>query len=251
MIVTDGKGLNYMNPWDPFKAGSRKGGIDDSYQSDAAGDRGEWDLDNSGNGNLYVSHFDGRIHLFGAEWGCWRIDQNSFSYQGFGGVYDGYGPTRNSFEPKVFSTIKYSDSDGNGFFDKFEYDLDGDSIFEHTVSLKELGIDDRCEIINTSEMNYNDLAALQKSVSENMWKKAGEAMDVARKRGLNPGWYSLMMSPKSLHQKYSYGYWLQFYLYQDLLDQAYRKGDNKLANRINKAYFQQDWKGILPDPQVN
>jgi hypothetical protein len=243
--------VELYEPGDPFKAGTRKGGIDDSYQSDAAGDRGEWDFDNSGNGNLYVSRFDGRIHLYGAEWGCWRIDQNAFSYQGFGGVYDGYGPARNSIEPKIFSTIKYSDSDQNGFFDKFEFDLDGDTIFERTVSLKDLGIDDKCEIINTSGLKYDGLASLQKAVADNMWNKAVGVVNVAREKGINLGWYSLMMSPKSPQQKYSYGYWLQFYLYLDLLDQAYRKRDYKLAIRIDKAYFGQDWKGILSDPQAN
>ena len=30
-------------PKDPFKVGSRQGGLDDNYQADTAGDRGEWD----------------------------------------------------------------------------------------------------------------------------------------------------------------------------------------------------------------
>ena len=64
------------------------GGIDNNPQSDASGDRGEWDLDNSGKGNLYIG-FDGRIHLVGAEKGYWRIDQDAKSYQGWGGLYDG------------------------------------------------------------------------------------------------------------------------------------------------------------------
>ena len=59
-------------------------GLDDNAQSDPVGDRGEWDLDNSGKGNLYISPLDGKIHLFGAEKGFWRIDQNAFYYQGMG-----------------------------------------------------------------------------------------------------------------------------------------------------------------------
>lgn len=57
-----------------------------------------------------------------------------------------------------------------------EYDLDGDTLFEHIVSLKRLGIDDRCEIIHTAGMNYDSFISLQDSVSENMWKKAENAM---------------------------------------------------------------------------
>jgi hypothetical protein len=236
--------VELYEPRNLFKIGAGQGGLDNNRQSDASGDRGEWDLDNSGGGNLYVSHFDGRIHLYGAEWGAWRIDQNAFSYQGFGGIYDGYGPGRSQVEPKIFSTIKYSDTDNNGFFDRIEFDLDGDTIFLHVVSLKKLGIDDKCEIIKTSGMKYEDLVALQNSIANNMWEKAEDAISVAKNAGLNPGWYSLWMSPKSINQKYSYGYWLQFYLYHDLLDWGYKKGNSKFINELDKAYFKGDWKSL-------
>jgi hypothetical protein len=236
--------VELYEPGNIFKIGARQGGLDNNRQADASGDRGEWDLDNSGKGNLYISRFDGRIHLYGAEWGAWRIDQNAFSYQGFGGIYDGYGPGRSQVEPKVFSTIKYSDTDNNGFFDRIEYDLDGDTIFEHVVSLKELGIDDKCEVIRTSGMKYEDLAVLQNSVADSMWTNAKNAIDVASKAGINIGWYSLMMSPKSMYQKYSYGYWLQFYLHHDLSDMGYRKGNMRFINELDKAYFKGDWKSL-------
>lgn len=236
--------VELYQPGNLFKIGAGQGGIDNNRQSDASGDRGEWDKDNSGKGNLYISRFDGRIHLYGAEWGAWRIDQNASSYQGFGGIYDGYGPGRNQVEPKIFSTIKYSDTDNNGFLDKIEYDLDGDTLFEHTVSLKKLGIDDRCKIINTSGMKYGDFVALQKTVAGTMWKNAQDAIEVARKAGINTQWYSLMMSPKSKYQKYSYGYWIQFYLYHDLLELGFRRNDVKFINDLDRAYFQGDWKAL-------
>ncbi len=53
--------VEFYDPKDPFKVGWNKGGIDNNKQSDAAGDRGEWDMDNSGNAQLYISHFDGRF----------------------------------------------------------------------------------------------------------------------------------------------------------------------------------------------
>ena len=81
--------VELLDPKDPYTIGVKKGGLDDNPQSDPVGDRGEWDLDNSGNGNLYVSPLDGKIHLFGAETGYWRVDQNAFYYQGMGGLYDG------------------------------------------------------------------------------------------------------------------------------------------------------------------
>ena len=68
-------------------------------------------MDNSGRGKLYVSKFDGRIHLYGAEWGCWRIDQNAEYYQGWDRLW--FGLDKN---PNRFATVKYTDTDNNGFF---------------------------------------------------------------------------------------------------------------------------------------
>jgi len=236
--------VELYEPNDLFKIGARKGGIDNNAQADAAGDRGEWDMDNSGKGNLYVSKFDGRIHLYGAEWGAWRIDQNAFSFQGMGGIYDGYGPGRTQVEPKTFSTLKYIDTDKNGFLDEISYDLDGDTLFEHIVSLKKLGIDDKAEVINTGGMKYEDLVALNTAVSEKMWKNAEEASAVAEVAGINLSWYSLMRSPKSIQQKYNYGYWLQFYLYRDLMELAVRKNNTAYLDRLDKGYYSGNWKSI-------
>ena len=205
--------VELYQPLDPFKVGKGQGGIDNNGQSDPAGDRGEWDLDNSGHGQLYVSPIDGKIHLYGAEWGCWRIDQNAKFYQGMGGIYDGYGPKRIETEPTVFPTVKYTDTDNNGFFDLMEFDLDGDKVFEQRISMKELGLDDRCPIINTADMKYKDFLDLQSQVSDAMWKNAEKAIEVAKAKKLNTKWYALMLQPKSTRERYHYGFWLQFYLY--------------------------------------
>jgi len=172
--------VELYQPRDPFKVGKNQGGIDNNGQADPAGDRGEWDEDNSGHGQLYVSPIDGKIHLYGAEWGCWRIDQNARYYQGMGGIYDGYGPKRIETEPTVFPTVKYTDTDNNGFFDLMEFDLDGDKVFEQRLSMKELGLDDRCQVINTASMKYEDFVDLESKVSDAMWKNAEKAVEVAK-----------------------------------------------------------------------
>ena len=143
--------VEFYDPLDPFKIGWKNGGIDNNKQSDAAGDRGEWDMDNSGKGKLYVGKFDGRLHLYGAEWGCWRIDQNANYYQGWDRMWMGMDR-----QPGKFGTVKYTDKDDNGFFDYIEYDLDGDKKFEMTIDLKALGLDDRCELIDISTFKYKD-----------------------------------------------------------------------------------------------
>lgn len=236
--------VELYQPLDPFKVGARQGGIDNNPQADPAGDRGEWDEDNSGHGQLYVSPIDGKIHLYGAEWGCWRIDQNARFYQGMGGIYDGYGPKRIETEPTVFPTVKYTDTDNNGFFDLMEFDLDGDKVFEQRLSMKELGLDDRCPIINTASMKYEDFKDLESKVSDAMWKNAEKAVEVAKAKKLNTKWYALMLQPKSTRERYHYGFWLQFYLYNDLKDLAERTNDKALASVIDKAYLQGKWELI-------
>lgn len=237
--------VEFYDPLDPFKVGFRNGGLDNNPQADAIGDRGEWDLDKSGNANLYLSKFDGRLHLYGAEWGCWRIDQLAYSYQGWGGLYEieEYKRLQKEFQP--FSTFKYEDTDNNGFLDKIEMDIDGDTRFEKTIFLKDLGIDDRCEIIDTSKMGYDDFRKLHTTMSDEIWNKAEKAIRVAEAHGLNTSWYAFMKKPKSENQKYQYGYWLQFYIYMDLMHAA-SSGNNGLeVENINKAYFGGNWDMLI------
>lgn len=249
--------VEFYYPMDLFKLGGRNpfvdggdtlgGGLDNHIQADAIGDRGEWDMDNSGNGNLYIARFDGRLHLYGAEWGAWRVDQLAWSYQGWGGVEDFYEPRRRrqqkEFSP--FSTFKYEDTDGNGFLDQIQIDIDGDTLFDKTVSLAKLGIDDQCEIINASDMSYEDYRELHKTMSSNIWRSAEQALKVADEQGLNTSWYAFMKRPKSEQQKYSYGYWLQFYVYMDLLDHVQRMKKGLSPHDIDRAYFSGNWGRLL------
>jgi hypothetical protein len=237
--------VELYDPLDPYKTGIRNGGLDNNAQADAVGNRGEWDLDNSGSGKLYVGKFDGRIHLYGAELGYWRIDQNAYYYHGMGGLYDGYGPERLSRDVESpFPIVKYTDTNNNGFFDTFEYDLDGDTIFEEVVSLKDLGIDDHCAVLEFSNMEYDDLTDLKTMVAKEMWQNAMDAVAVAKKTGIETNWYAMWMSPKSNRQKYHNGYWLQFYLYRDLVDTAKREGNARQVKALAKAYYSGNWKGL-------
>ncbi|MDD4921328.1 MAG: hypothetical protein PHS30_02490 [Bacteroidales bacterium] len=238
--------VELYDPKDPYITGGSNGGLDNNMQSDVIGDRGEWDLDNSGNGNLYVSKFDGKIHLYGAETGYWRIDQNAYYYQGMGGIYDGYGPER--FTKKVdqpFPVVKYSDTNKNGFFDRVEYDLDGDKKMDQVISLLDLGIDDQCKVIKSESMRYSDFTALKTRVSDEMWKQALYAIKVAEKAGINTTWYAMLMSPKSIRQKYYMGYWLQFYLFRDLLELANRRNNQEWIKILTKGYYTSRWQDLL------
>lgn len=228
--------VELLDPKDPYAVGVKKGGLDDNAQSDPVGDRGEWDLDNSGKGNLYISPLDGKIHLFGAEKGYWRVDQNGFYYQGMGGLYDGYGPVRTPADPSVFPLISYRDNNNNGFFDTIEFDLDWDKKVDYSFSINDLGISDVSEVFDISKMKYADFNKLKKKVAENTWKSTLDFVKIAEKQGINTNWYALLKHPKSIRQQYSQGYWLKFYLFMDLLEKA-KKDNNIQTRKILKSYF--------------
>jgi hypothetical protein len=230
--------VEFLDPLDPFKVGARKGGIDNNPQADAAGDRGEWDQDNSGKGNLYISKFDGRLHLYGAEWGCWRIDQNASFYQGWDRKWL-------NKDPEKFATIKYVDTDNNGFIDKILYDLNGDKAFTDSVDLKALKLNDVCELIDVSKFKYADYVKLHTRMADGLWNNALLATKVAQRYGLNLSWYAKLYQAKSSAQKYSNGYWLQFYIYQDLKDHFIRQKDKTMLHKTIVAYFSADWQSLL------
>lgn len=233
-------------PYDLFKIGAAKGGLDSHKQSDAIGDRGEFDQDNSGKGKLYLSPIDGRIHLYGAEWGAWRIDQNASCFQGYGGLYDSRHVEQRLYpDPESWATVRYSDTNDNGFFDQVEYDLDGDGKFEECISLIELGIDDRGVIYDTANMAYEDMRALFNFCTSEIWQRARQAMEVAEKYRLNTSWYTFWKQPRTGFEKYSYGFWLSFYIYNDLRHLAQLSGDKEMQTELDRAYYSGNWGKMM------
>lgn len=235
---------------DAFKVGSKQGGVDNHNQADFAGDRGEWDSDFSGGGDIYIGGFDGRIHLYGAERGVWRIDQNTHYFQGWDRRFQNVAPEK-------FATVEYLDTDNNGFFDTFRYDLDGDCSYETTVSLKELGISDVCKEIDVSGMKYKDYTNLFRKVSSGLWKGAEDALKVAAKYDVSPFWYGKMMNPSTLRERYNDGWWLQFYIFKDIeyrIMQKYamlstegksvKEAEDELRS-LYRAYYSRNWKSLL------
>ena len=230
--------VEFYEARDPFKVGAGNGGLDHNTQAVAAGDRGEWDMDCSGKGNLYISPLDGRLHLYGAEWGCWRVDQNTEYYQG----WDRLWINKN---PKKFATVKYTDKNGNGFLDYVEYDMDGDGKFETVFDLKALGIDDRAKLIDVSSFTYRDYTKMMKRMSDGIWERAQTAVRVAHKYGLNTSWYAWWIEALSMREKYHRGYWLQYSLFQDLMNYGLRTGDKDLQQKLVVAYWSGNWKSLL------
>jgi hypothetical protein len=233
--------VEQYEPGDLYATGEKNGGLDNHRQSDAIGDRGEWDSDNSGGGSLYISPMDGKLHLYGAEWGAWRIDQNAWSWQGMGGIYEPYGKGRSQKTFEGFAVVKYEDTDGNGFLDAMYCDWNGDKEFDECFSLKDYGLSDVAAVLDFSKLRGKDFTKIYAKMAGNMWKQAQAAMKVASKLGLETKWYALYQHPKSLRQKYDFGYWLQLYIYHDIADYARRTGDKALETAAAKAWLSGSW----------
>lgn len=118
--------------------------------------------------------------------------------------------------PEKFATIKYEDTDNNGFFDTIRSDLDGDNVFEDSVSFKALGIDDKQTVFSGESMTQLKAQERFKSLTEAVWQRAQQVITLSVKMGLPTEWYNFYKKPRSLHQKYEYGFWLNFYIYDDL-----------------------------------
>jgi hypothetical protein len=52
------------------------------------------------------------------------------------------------------------------------------------------------------------------------------------------------MNPRTLHEKYEFGYWLNFYLYHDMRQIAASNKNADLVKKLNKAYYSGNWKLI-------
>jgi len=238
--------VEFYDPKDPYLIGSKNGGLDHNPQADVAGDRGEWDLDFSGKGKIYISPLDCRIHLYGAEEGYWRIDQNATYYQGWQG-WRGPNLQPEDFartEPIIFGIVHYKDTDDNGFMDEVSFDMDGDKVYEEVVSLIDLGIKDTANLYDYGSMKYTDMTALYSMMADEMWKNALKGVKVAKSYGLNTNWYKVLMAPKTAREKYNNGFWLSYYLYRDMKENDKLTNNNGMLTQIKKAYFSSNW-GII------
>ncbi len=239
--------VEFYDPKDPFKIGAKNGGLDHNPQADATGDRGEWDMDYSGKGKIYISPLDCRLHLYGAEKGYWRIDQNATYYQGWQG-WRGPNLQPQDFsktEPYIFGTVRYRDTDDDGYFDQVDFDMDGDHKFEEEISLVSLGIDPKSKLYDPMEMSYQEMHQLYAKMAEGMWKNAENGLKVAKIYNINTAWFNDLSTPKSLREKYDFGFWLSYYIYHRLMEKVTITGNDQYRIKIQKAYFSTDWKSLL------
>ena len=207
-----------------WKGGDRTtGGLPGHTQSDTLGDRGEWDTDNSGKGQVYVGRFDQKLHLYGAEKGAWIVDLNAKYWGGTPVVVGVSSPLR---AEKVEEVVQYFDTDKNGFFDKITYDYDGDKTVDTEVFLLDYKTPenpnpDKAELIDPGERHWKGMHETFTKMAEKSFDEGQTIYRAAWKKGLTTPEIDDYHFASSTGEKYHCGYWMK--------EKVFRLIDKKLA----------------------
>jgi hypothetical protein len=197
-------------------------GMDGAFQSDTRGDRGEFDLDGSGRGKLYIGSFDRKLHLYGAEWGAWTVDRLAEFHGGAG------EPGKKPEATKIGELVKYTDTDGDGFFDTIEYDYDGD----HKTDLKVCLLDykkrdtdyQKVALIEPGILGWKGMHELFNKMAEDSWEEALIVYRSAWQKALTTPEMDKMAASSSMRQRYMNAYWIK--------EDVFRIVRNRIMSRI-------------------
>ena len=209
-------------------------GVSGHPQADTLGDRGEWDQDYSGKHQLYVGRWDGKIHLYGAEWGAWTVDRG-------GKYWGGSGPARGNASPekapKVDEVVVYADQDKDGYIDLITYDYDGDRQIDLTVDLLKLGGPDadKADLFDPAIEKWQGLSKRYKEMVHQSWADAMVVYHAAWKRGMTDKEMEELSVASSVGEKYIKAYWLRETVFRRL----YKKlaSDEQAQDELVKAHF--------------
>ncbi len=201
-------------------------------QSDALGDRGEWDLDFSGKAKIYRAPWDGKFHLLGAEKGAWTVDIDRAYWAG--AHPNGVASTK--MPEKVEEVIRYEDSDENGFFDVIIFDYDGDKIPDRIDSLLVLGISDKGAILDVTKLSYDELRLENSSAANQSWQQAQRLFRLAFKYGLVNESIISYSKASSVQEKYHKAFWLKEFILRHLLSET----SPHLHAALISAYYNND-----------
>lgn len=218
----------------------RPPGLDGNSQSDSLGDRGEFDLDGTGGGKLYIGVFDRKFHLFGAKWGAWTVDQNA-KYHGGAGE-----PTHRPTAPSVNELVKYSDTDGDGFIDTIEYDYDGDRNIDFKVCLldyREKGrkSPEAAELIDPAALGWQGLHRLFDQTAQAAWLEAHEVYRAAWRRNLTTPELDTLAAASSLRQRYDNSYWIKEKVFRAIRERMRARANAHPAESADVEKFLADY----------
>lgn len=201
-------------------------------QSDALGDRGEWDTDFSGKAKLYYTNWDGKIHLLGAEKGVWTVDKDRAYWAG--AHPNEVGSTK--MPEKVEEVIQYEDTNNNGYFDKISYDYNGDGQPNRTDSLLELGINEIGKTVDVTTLTWDQLRLNNSEAANQNWQKAQRVFITMFRFGLVDSEIIKLSKASSVQEKYEKGYWLKERIIRKILAIAPEKSHKEFLT----AYYKSD-----------
>jgi len=232
-------------------AENERPGIAGHPQADSLGDRGEFDEDNSGRGNLYVGVFDRKLHLAGAEWGAWTVDKNAEFH---GGVKT---PSPKPMAQRVEEVVKYKDTDNNGFLDTVEYDYDGDRKIDLRVALLDYRTStqphpDVVPLIDTHKEGWKGLNVRFGMIANQSWQEALMVYHAAWRRGLTTPEMDKLASASAIGERYDHGYWLKekvFRLLRSRIQNVRQAEPGRAANldRLEKDLIRLYYTGAFPE----
>ena len=136
-----------------------------------------------------------------------------------------------------FATIAYEDTNNDGFFNLIRYDLDGDTTYEISINLTDYNIKTSYQLFETGTKTPSDVNNLFEESAYKIWAQAMKAVEAAKSNSINYKWYSHWLNPKSLEEKYRFGYWVQFYLFFDFCKKADIDKNETLKTKAIKAYL--------------
>ena len=178
-------------------------------QSDSLGDRGEFDLDNTGGGKLYIGKFDHKLHLYGAEWGVWLVDRNAE----FQGGRD--AQSKKTIKPRakqLGEVVKYTDTDNDGFIDTIAFSYKGDQSFDLTVALKDYatGGDEpqKAELIDPQALGWKGMHELYLKLATQAWDDALAIYRAAWTRDLTTPELDRLAAGSSLRERHMNAWWI-------------------------------------------
>ena len=181
-------------------------------QCDSVGDRGEFDLDNSGGGKLYIGRFDNKLHLYGAEWGVWLVDKDA----NFQGGWNAQSRESTKARAKqVGEVVKYTDTDADGYIDTIAFAYSGNSstrTFDFTVSLKDYAKESfdpqKADLIDPSVLGWKGMHELYLKLATRAWDDAMAIYRAAWTRDLTNPDLDRRAASASLRQRHMNAWWL-------------------------------------------
>jgi hypothetical protein len=226
------------------EATRNNGGLGGHVQSDSLGDRGEWDDDNSGHGQVYIGRWDRKLHLYGAEKGAWTVDEHS-RYWGSRPALGNSSPTT---APTVTELVQYADTDKNGFIDEITFDYDGDQKIDLRINLLDYATKqdphpDVRDIYDPGKLKWKGMSELFAQRASLSFQESLKIYRAAWKKGFTNPEIDDYSFASSIGDRYNQAYWLKEKIFR-LIDR-HVKDDKSKRDELRRLYFLGDTNGLV------